>query len=64
MINSSGRVVFTKIMLKEVVASTLDEKAIVNLIHWVDDYSFKSFREEDYLDVKLFKVYIPLKGRP
>lgn len=63
-INSLGHVVFTKIILKEVVANTLDERAIENLIHWIDDYSFMSFKEEDYPDVKLIKVYIPLKGRP
>lgn len=62
-INSSGKVVFTKMLLKEVVANTLDERSIVKLLHCIKDYSFKSYKE-DYPDVKLIKVYIPLKGRP
>ncbi len=63
-VNASGRVIDAKLLLKELVSMTLDDKAVAKLLHRILKYKFKSFNEDDLPGVNLIKVYIPLKGIP
>lgn len=63
-IDKTGAVLYTQILLNENINNVLDEKIIVKILNTIRKYRFKSFEKKEYSGMEKLRVKIPLIGNP